>query len=203
MELVGQRPRTKRAGLSASPLTVIRLAASSALMVGTLLATSASSAAPTVAATTRAFCALDTGLKATMRAAGVAAGTAYLRIILVNSGSRTCIVQGVPGVQPVVGLSHEHIGPSSLKLVPQLGRGGRVTLAPTGTADVVYGVETAVNWPKAKCAPKLSNGVLLHFEGVRDFFVENYSKGGGGRWLVCTRLSSTSIYGVKSGQGSA
>jgi Protein of unknown function (DUF4232) len=152
------------------------------------------------------FCALDGGLKVRMLPGGAAAGTAYERIVLVNAGATKCVLQGIPGAQPATGVvPHQPVGPSSARNLPQPGRGGTLILRPRGgRADVIYGVETAVNWPKAKCEAKWSRGVLLHFAGVRAFYVADLSAGYGpskGSWLVCTRRRSTLIYGVKAGQG--
>lgn len=149
------------------------------------------------ATTSTPHCSVQDGLKATMRSGGAAAGTAYIKFIFVNSDDDACSLTGTPGVQPVRGANHAAVGPSSSHLKVS-GRGGVVTLhAHGGVGSTTFGVETAVNYPHAKCVPKPVDGVLVHFAGVRAFYLRLPSPAVG--TLVCTRLQSTTTDAVTKG----
>ena len=149
------------------------------------------------ATTTTPHCSVQDGLKATMRSDGAAAGTAYIKFIYVNTDDDACALTGTPGVQPVRGVHHTAVGPSSAHLHVS-GRGGVVVLhARGGVASTAFGVETALNYPHSKCMPKPVDGVLMHFAGVRAFYLRLPARAVG--TLVCTRLQSTTTDAVTRG----
>jgi hypothetical protein len=128
---------------------------------------------------------------------GGAAGTAYTYLIYINHGSKACALSGVPRAQPVVGSNHYRVGPyASINSIA--GRGGLATLAArTGTANVLYAISTAQNYPKANCLPRYATGVVVTFHASSSLRLATYFPMR--KQLVCTKLQSTRISGVAKG----
>jgi len=171
-----------------------RLAVASLLATGVLLGASqsASSGAPNKLH----ICSLATGLKAGLHGSQGGGGTLFYWIIYVNSGSSACVLQGIPGAQPADGLNHVPVGPPS-GVEHSTGRGGHVVLAAKGgTANTVYSMSPPFT-PPVNCHQKPTSGVMLHFAGVRAFFVGLHLKGVEAD--VCTTRRTTMIDGVERG----
>jgi Protein of unknown function (DUF4232) len=143
------------------------------------------------------FCSLESGLRAKNDGTNGASGSTYFYIVYVNAGSTACVLQGIPGVEPTAGLTHGGVGPSS-KREKAGGRGGRVRLAPHGgTANTVYWTFVTAEEPP-RCHAKATNGVMIHFAGVRAFFVAIHPPSSLAS-DVCTTLQSTTTDGVSAG----
>jgi hypothetical protein len=142
------------------------------------------------------FCSLESGLKAKNDGLNGASGDTYISIVYVNAGSTACVLQGIPGVEPVAGPNHGRVGPSS-KRERASGRGGRVRLAPHGgTANSVYWTFVTAEEPP-RCQSKATNGIMMHFAGVRAFFVAIHFPSPLAS-EVCTTLQSTTTDGVSA-----
>ena len=128
---------------------------------------------------------------------GAAAGTAYTYLIFINHGTKACALSGVPKAQPVVGSNHYRVGPyASINSIA--GRGKLVILtARTGTANVLYAISTAQNYPKANCLPRYATGVVVTFHASSSLRLATYFPIR--KQLVCTKLQSTRISGVGKG----
>ena len=134
-----------------------------------LLATAAASPASASIPTTAppSTCTLGTGLRSTMLNAGEGGMQYFFTLVYVNSGTTACSLSGVPGVQPVAGSDHAHVGRPS-------DRGGRphgfVVLKPKGGAAhtnlFVWDVRAV------ECHPGSWNGVIVHLRGVQVFFLK-------------------------------
>jgi hypothetical protein len=91
---------------------------------------------------------------------GTAGGFGY-EIKFTNLGSATCTLAGFPGVRAVdligtrIGAAATH-GPGKVK---------QVVLAPDGSAMATLQVADALNFPKAKCAPKMAAGLRVALPG--------------------------------------
>ncbi len=156
--------------------------------------------APDVAAGSRlSYCSLEAGLKVKNDGSNGASGNTYLYIAYINAGSAACILQGVPGVQPVAGPAHASVGPSS-KHQRTKGRGGVVRLAPRGgTANTVYWTFVTAEEPP-RCHGTATDGIMIHLTGVRAFFVALHFP----TQLasdVCTTLQSATTDGVSGRPG--
>lgn len=143
-------------------------------------------------------CSLAAGLKAKVDGQNGASGNTYLYIEFVNTGSAACALRGVPGVQPVTQMAHSSVGPSSRHVTSQ-GRGGTVRLdARGGKANIVYWTFVVAEEP-ARCRPRTTNGIMIHFDGVRAFFIVIHFPTGLAS-EVCTTLRSTTGDGVGTGR---
>lgn len=129
--------------------------------------------------------------------AGGAAGTQYTNLIFKKHFLGTCRIKGIPTAQPVLGAKEVKVGPLSVKDTAS-DMGGWITLAGYGaTASVQFATVTAANYPKAKCAPKFFDGVVLIFpvwKGTNSHQYFPLKKN-----ALCTKISSTRVSAVVSG----
>jgi hypothetical protein len=98
------------------------------------------------------------------------AGTMYHTLIFTNTGG-TCVIWGVPAIQPVAGASHKPVGPrasnSSKGEMP-----AHHTLTKGQSVSVAYGVGDTANYTVG-CAPKNADGVLVSLSPfVRSTYVK-------------------------------
>jgi Protein of unknown function (DUF4232) len=93
----------------------------------------------------------NNSLSVTHEDAGVAAGTAYQRLVFTNTSGTACTLYGYPGVSFVTGVGGSMIGvpagedPVSPRTL--------VTLAPGGQASALLGTGTAIDYPQSTCQP--------------------------------------------------
>ncbi len=132
-------------------------------------------------------------IKLTVGQSNGAAGTIYYPIIFTNKGG-TCVIWGVPAVQPVAGASHAKVGPAarnnSMGQMP-----ARHTLKKGQSVNDPYGVGETANYSASTCGPKNASGVKVSLAG----FVNP-------RYLalkisVCTKLASTHTQLLSPGTG--
>jgi hypothetical protein len=169
-----------------------------ALLLGSGALFVASPCPPSRASNKLSFCSSAAGLRVKNDGVNGASGNSYFWIVYVNAGSAACVLQGTPGVQPVAGLSHTPVGPSS-KHEKSDGRGGIVRLRPHGgAANTVYWTFVTAEEPH-RCHPKATVGVMIHMSGVRALFVAlKYPSKLASE--VCTTLRSTTTDGIGSGR---
>jgi hypothetical protein len=112
-----------------------------------------------------------------------AAGTFHYPIIFTNDGG-TCVIWGIPAIQPVVGAAHHKVGPAagngSLGETP-----ARHTLAKGKSVSVDYAVIDTGNFSASGCRAKHADGVLV---SLLPFVKSTYVKMG---ISVCTVRVST------------
>ncbi len=120
-----------------------------------------------------------------------AAGTIYHPLILTNRGG-TCVLWGVPVIQPVAGPAGRPVGPAarnaSIGQMPArhvLGRGASV-------ADA-FGVSEVGNYPPARCRAARAWGVVI---SLRPFLAPRRVRLTS---AVCTRQASTTTRMVTPG----
>jgi hypothetical protein len=157
------------------------------VLVGSLLEIGA----PVVAAAPRAappVCSLASGLKATMRYSGAGGMQNFYFVIYLNAGHASCSLVGSPGVQPVDGAHHRAVGRA---LPVARARPYRVGLHADGGA--VHDVLSVFDPAAIGCASGPWSGVLVHFTGIRAFFVARPKSGQVTR--VCTNRRGAASVG--------
>lgn len=182
----------------AKPIILMKVFLATSLVVG-VIAIAGSVATANVSRSAVSACSVK-NLTERTGPTGAAAGTAYTYLIIINHGPKACVLSGVPRAQPVVGSRHYRVGPyASINSINSMaGRGGLVTLAArTGTANVLYAISTAQNYPKANCLPRFANGVVVTFHAASSLRLATYFPMR--KQLVCTKLQSTRISGVAKG----
>jgi hypothetical protein len=136
---------------------LIALSVAAALLATALIAGPAASAAPLAKPCAPANLVVWAGAK---YGGGTAGGFEY-EVKFTNLGSATCTLAGFPGVRAVdlsgtrVGAAATH-GPGKVK---------QVVLAPDQSAMATLQVADALNFPKAKCAPKMAAGLRVALPG--------------------------------------
>jgi hypothetical protein len=130
---------------------------------------------------------------------GVAMGTTWYTLEIVNHSKSNCSLSGTPVARPgfltYSMLPWANVGPRS-DSASFAGRGGTVIIRSGKLASVSFGVSTALNYPPKECAPKFVSGVQLTFTKLTpsvslDYFLPHQS--------VCTKLASTSVTGIALG----
>lgn len=111
------------------------------------------------------------------------AGTTYYPIVFTNTGG-TCVIWGVPHIQPVAGANHHAVGPAagnaSMGEMP-----ARHTLAKGQSVSVAYGVVDTGNYTPSTCVAKNASGVRV---SLSPFVKATYVKLS---ILTCTKRVST------------
>jgi Domain of unknown function (DUF4232) len=122
-----------------------------------------------------------------------AAGTIYYPIVFTNEGG-TCVIWGVPAVQPVAGASHRAVGPAarnnSMGQMP-----ARHTLKKGQSVYDAYGVGETGNYSKSTCGPKNASGVRVSLAGFVSAHVLTLTIS------TCTKLASTHTQLLAPGKG--
>jgi hypothetical protein len=88
-----------------------------------------------------------------------AAGTAYRALVFTNKGSRTCTIQGFPGVSYVTGDDGHQVGPAAYRTGE---KGPVVTLKPGGAAFSDIGFVQVRNFDPAVCKPTEVRGLRIY-----------------------------------------
>jgi Protein of unknown function (DUF4232) len=141
--------------MKARLLTATSVAA--ALLATAVIAAPAASAAPLAKPCAPANLVVWAGPQA---GGGTAGGFGY-EIKFTNLGSATCTLAGFPGVR-AVDLSGNRIGAAATH---GPGKVKQVVLAPDQSAMATLQVADALNFPKAKCAPKMAAGLRVALPG--------------------------------------
>lgn len=90
---------------------------------------------------------------------GVAAGSTYQDLVFTNVGSASCWIVGFPGVSFVTGDNGQQVGAPAVRSGPL---GGRVTLAPGGSAYATVQQGKSDNYDPAICQPTEVRGFRVH-----------------------------------------
>jgi hypothetical protein len=98
-------------------------------------------------------------LKLSLGGGDAAAGTAYRNLVFTNKGSRTCTMQGFPGVSYVAGDDGHQVGPAAYRTGK---KGPAVTLKPGGSAFADVGFVQVANFDPAVCKPTEVRGLRVY-----------------------------------------
>ncbi len=98
-------------------------------------------------------------LKLSFGGGDAAAGTAYRALVFTNKGSRTCTIQGFPGVSYVAGEDGHQVGPAAYRTGK---KGPAVTLKPGGSAYADIGFVQVRNFDPAVCKPTDVRGLRIY-----------------------------------------
>lgn len=88
-----------------------------------------------------------------------AAGTTYRAIVFTNKGSRTCTIQGFPGVSYVTGDDGHQVGTSAKRTGT---KGAVITLKPGESAFADVGFVQVRNFDEAQCKPTETRGLRVY-----------------------------------------
>jgi hypothetical protein len=119
---------------------------------------------PPAPATTKTPVAVSTeckvaDLKVSLGGGDAAAGTTYRDVIFTNKGSRTCTIQGFPGVSYVAGNDGHQVGPAAYRTGQ---KGPVITLKPGGTAFTDVGFVQVANYDPGVCKPTSVRGLRIY-----------------------------------------
>ncbi|MCG8917645.1 DUF4232 domain-containing protein [Actinokineospora sp. PR83] len=98
-------------------------------------------------------------LKLSIRDGEGAAGTVYRTLVFTNAGSRTCTMQGFPGVSYVTGDDGHQVGPAAYR---DGTKGAPVTMAPGVSSSTVIGFVNVQNFDPAACQPTETRGLRVY-----------------------------------------
>ncbi|MPZ79035.1 MAG: DUF4232 domain-containing protein [Actinophytocola sp.] len=87
------------------------------------------------------------------------AGTVYRALVFTNTGGRTRVIQGFPGMSFVTGDDGHQIGEAAEQVGP---KGPPVTLKPGGTATAPVGFVNIGNFDEATCRPTAVRGLRAY-----------------------------------------
>jgi hypothetical protein len=88
-----------------------------------------------------------------------AAGTVYRPLRFTNKGSRTCTIQGFPGVSYVAGADGHQVGPAAFRVGT---KGPAIALAPGATVNAPVGFTQVRNFDARACRPTAVNGLRVY-----------------------------------------
>jgi hypothetical protein len=88
-----------------------------------------------------------------------AAGTTYRSLVFTNKGTRTCTIQGFPGVSYVTGDDGHQVGPAAYRAGA---KGEVVTLNPGDSASSDIGFVQVANYDPAVCKPTDVRGLRIY-----------------------------------------
>lgn len=88
-----------------------------------------------------------------------AAGTVHRELRFTNSGDRTCVIQGFPGVSYVAGEDGHQVGPAAYR---EGAKGPAISLAPGDTAAAAVGFVQVHNYDPAVCRPTEVRGLRVY-----------------------------------------
>jgi hypothetical protein len=88
-----------------------------------------------------------------------AAGTTYRALVFTNKGTRTCTMQGFPGVSFVAGDDGHQVGPAAFR---DGTKGPAVTLAPGASSFVDIGFVQVGNYDANVCKPTEVRGLRVY-----------------------------------------
>ncbi|HEY5120970.1 MAG TPA: DUF4232 domain-containing protein, partial [Acidimicrobiales bacterium] len=123
-----------------------------------------------------------------------AAGTVYYPIIFTNVGAAACVVSGAPSVQAttgtLAGVAHIFVGPrAGVAIMQSSGHGDPVRLDPAHTASATFGVGDWGKYTPSACVAKSAQSLSVGLGAIGNWWVKL-------RISVCTKLTSTTIWGV-------
>jgi hypothetical protein len=114
--------------------------------------------APTTGAADSAECKVaDLSLK--LGGGDAAAGTSYRALVFTNKGTRTCTMQGFPGVSYVAGDDGHQVGPAAFR---DGAKGSAVTLKPGDSSFVDIGFVQVGNYDPNVCKPTEVRGLRVY-----------------------------------------
>lgn len=108
--------------------------------------------------TTNVECKVE-DLKLSLRDGGATAGTFYRYLVFTNKGSRTCTIQGFPGVSYVAGDDGHQVGPAAYRVGK---KGPAITLKPGDSAHADVGFVQVRNYDPAVCKPTPVRGLRVY-----------------------------------------
>jgi hypothetical protein len=88
-----------------------------------------------------------------------AAGTVYKELRFTNKGSRTCVIQGFPGVSYVTGEDGQQVGPAASR---EGAKGPAISLKPGMTVFAPLGFREVRNYDPAVCQPTPVRGLRVY-----------------------------------------
>lgn len=100
-----------------------------------------------------------TDLKLSLGGGEGAAGTVYRELRFTNIGSRTCVIQGFPGVSYVAGDDGHQVGPAAYRVGK---KGPPISLKPGMTVHAPVGFVQVRNYDPAVCKPTKVRGLRVY-----------------------------------------
>jgi hypothetical protein len=88
-----------------------------------------------------------------------AAGTVYGALVFTNTGGKSCVIQGFPGVSYVAGSGGQQVGPAAVRVGA---KGKAITLAPGASAQAPVGFTQVRNYDEAVCRPTPVRGLRVY-----------------------------------------
>ncbi|MGA6165935.1 DUF4232 domain-containing protein [Amycolatopsis magusensis] len=88
-----------------------------------------------------------------------AAGTTYRQLEFINSGTRTCTIQGFPGVSYAAGGDEHQVGPAAFR---EGEKGEPIQLAPGQKATADVGFVQVGNYDPGTCKPTQVSGIKVY-----------------------------------------
>ena len=98
-------------------------------------------------------------LTVTLGASEGTAGTMYRALVFTNSGGRTCVIQGFPGVSFVAGDDGHQVGEAAIRTGA---KGPAVILKPGATATAPVGFRNITAFDPAVCEPTDVRGLRVY-----------------------------------------
>ncbi|UJW34389.1 DUF4232 domain-containing protein [Saccharothrix sp. AJ9571] len=98
-------------------------------------------------------------LTITLGEGDTAAGTTYRPLEFVNSGTRTCTIQGFPGVSYAAGGDEHQVGPAAFR---EGEKGEPIQLAPGQKATADVGFVQVGNYDPGTCQPTQVSGIKVY-----------------------------------------
>ena len=101
-------------------------------------------------------------LRVSLGSGDAAAGTSYVQLEFTNTGSRSCVIQGFPGVSYVTGDNGTQVGAPAER---DGTKGVAVTLAPRGVASATLAMVQVLNYDESVCRPTPVRGLRVYPPG--------------------------------------
>jgi hypothetical protein len=98
-------------------------------------------------------------LKLSLGGGDAAAGTVYRDLRFTNKGSRTCTIQGFPGVSYVAGEDGHQVGPAAYR---EGTKGAAISLTPGKTVIAPLGLVQVGNYDPSACRPTSVRGLRVY-----------------------------------------
>ncbi|SER44798.1 DUF4232 domain-containing protein [Actinokineospora terrae] len=98
-------------------------------------------------------------LKLAVQDGDAAAGTVFRKLVFTNSGRRTCVIQGFPGVSYVTGDDGHQVGPAAYRVGT---KGAPVRLEPGSSATSDVGFVNVQNYDPQVCRPTPVRGLRVY-----------------------------------------
>jgi hypothetical protein len=98
-------------------------------------------------------------LKLSIGGGDSAAGTTYRQLRFTNRGTRTCTIQGFPGVSYVAGADGHQVGPAAFR---DGTKGGAISLKPGAMVYAPVGFVQVRNYDPAVCKPVSVRGLRVY-----------------------------------------